>query len=81
MTIQRRAFITGLVGLFAAPAIVKAAWIMPVKKIVVPEFRFYSSLYRREFTVGEWEAVTDERLDWPTLRNEQFTTLRRGDLG
>jgi hypothetical protein len=67
MIIQRRVFLTGLVAAFAAPAIVKAAWIMPVKKVIVPEFRFYSSLYRREFTVEEWQAIEDDRLDAPVI--------------
>ena len=68
MIIQRRAFLTGLVAAFAAPVIVKAAWIMLVKKIIVPEFRFYSTLYEREMTVSEFEAICDERLNLPLLR-------------
>jgi len=33
--ISRRGFVTGLVGLLAAPAIVKYEWIMPVKSPVI----------------------------------------------
>lgn len=68
MILQRRQFLTGLVAAITAPAVVKAAWIMPVKKIIVPDFRFYSSLYKREFTPGEWAQISDERLDMPLLR-------------
>jgi hypothetical protein len=36
---SRRKFITGLVGLVAAPAVVKASSLMAVRSIVVPEPR------------------------------------------
>ena len=35
---SRRGFLTGLVGLVAAPAVCKAEWLMPVKAIHVPRF-------------------------------------------
>jgi hypothetical protein len=33
---SRRGFLTGLVGLVAAPAVCKAEWLMPVKAIIKP---------------------------------------------
>lgn len=33
----RRGFIASIGALFAAPAIVKAEWIMPVRSIIMPE--------------------------------------------
>lgn len=37
MILPRRKFLTGLVGLIAAPAVCKAEFLMPVKKIWMPE--------------------------------------------
>lgn len=37
MTLARRSFLTGLVGLVAAPAIVRVASIMPVRAMVEPD--------------------------------------------
>lgn len=37
MDINRRGLLTGLISSLAAPAICKAEFLMPVKKIIVPE--------------------------------------------
>lgn len=65
MIIARRKLLTGLIGLIAAPAIVKIEWIMPVKKIIEPPFIFYSSLYKREMTAAEFAQIVDPRLALP----------------
>jgi hypothetical protein len=39
LLMPRRKFLTGLMGLVAAPAVVKAASLMPVK-VIQPEFQF-----------------------------------------
>lgn len=36
--LQRRSFITGLISLVAAPAIVRAGSLMPVKMMIEPKF-------------------------------------------
>jgi len=48
---NRRAFITGLASLIAAPAIVRVSSIMPIKVMPEPEV-----LYR---TIHWWEDLTD----------------------
>jgi hypothetical protein len=40
--IRRRGFITGLVALVAAPAIVRAGSLMPVKVMIEPGIRYHS---------------------------------------
>jgi hypothetical protein len=45
--INRRGLITGLVSFIAAPAIVRAASLMPVKSLPIP-FRVYDNAWVRE---------------------------------
>lgn len=47
MTLSRRSLITGLASFLAAPAIVRASSIMPVKAWAEPIF-----------SVGQWEGIT-----------------------
>jgi hypothetical protein len=57
---SRRGFITGLVSLIAAPAIVRVANIMPVRSIIVPgfdsSFEAYTSLFQwqLDLVVEDW---------------------------
>lgn len=58
MTPSRRSFITGLVAFAAAPAIVRASSLMPVKAIR-PDEDIYALLAQR---IRECEAVTRQNM-------------------
>ena len=74
--IHRRSFITGLISLVAAPAIVRAGSLMPVKVIGptmiefhLPDFKVYEVPFPEEFklrldgahTMAWWEKTWFER--------------------
>lgn len=70
--LARRGFLMGLGSLVAAPAIVRAASLMPVKAIVVPakhEFIFRTSLPQ-----GTWRMINDGSI------NKNFENLLFNDL-
>lgn len=73
MEISRRSLITGLVGLIAAPAIVRAENLMPVRLPLVMRkpMVFGRAMLNGEF-VGDWQKVADDMLSFqmnsgPTL--------------
>jgi hypothetical protein len=60
MNLSRRGLITGLISFVAAPAIVRAASLMPVKALEAEfEFSGFYSLYSTGF-YGEMCAITRE---------------------
>lgn len=67
---NRRSFITGLVGLVAAPAIVKAELLMPLRGIVMPLYGVGPMMTATEVRWRRWQQDVfygfDLRdLDWP----------------
>lgn len=64
MITSRRGFLTGLVGLVAAPAIVRASSLMPVK-VVEPDWilpNYGSNLWahvRNDKPIGRWITCTE----------------------
>lgn len=61
MIIPRRSFITGLVSLIAAPAIVRAGSLMPVKAIDIVDIREWrpdiSFNYNNLFSIKVWSQT------------------------
>lgn len=51
MIIKRRAFLAGLASVFAAPAIVRAESLMPVRSILVPRLPFPCSVAEGDLIV------------------------------
>jgi len=84
--IQRRAFLTGLIGIIAAPAIVRASSLMPVKAL--PAEFFYNDTW---VDVSRWTTLTIEDIDRtvrrlkaigvPAYRGEYLGICFRSDLG
>ena len=56
MSFTRRSLITGIVSLVAAPAIVHASSLMPVKPIK-PTFDILTNAWRSHYGIVEWPAV------------------------
>lgn len=61
MITSRRSFITGLVSFVAAPAIVKAEALMPVKVIVPDVHRF---IFRQSIPRGTWRQINYGAVDY-----------------
>lgn len=59
METSRRSFITGLVSFIAAPAIVRAGSLMPVKAIP-PEYESFTSYFGwdRDYVAHDWRHVS-----------------------
>jgi len=64
MIIERRSFVGGLIGLVAAPAIVKAASLMPLRgeKLIMPPKVIVPRSRRLRITTVAWEVRTDRPL-------------------
>lgn len=68
MNIHRRAFITGLVGLIAAPAIVRASSLMPVRSLRLdPGLETLNHWVNRN---GVW--VVDRQIVIRRIRPDEF---------
>jgi hypothetical protein len=70
MNLSRRSLIAGLVSLVAAPAIVRASSLMPVRAL------------RHDVISEEWIAAAQERLrrKWVSERGGLYASLQSGDL-
>lgn len=66
---KRRSFITGLIGLVASPAIVKAEWLMPLPKIIKPKIHTY--LQVGDIITFEWPQEGEARLFIVTANSEK----------
>jgi hypothetical protein len=64
---SRRGFLTGLVGLVAAPAVCKAEWLMPVKAIIKPR------------TASDIWALQQESLDRLEVLNARLLSRLHAD--
>ena len=81
LILPRRKFLTGLMGLFAAPAVVRASSLMPVKSFVAvdlppspPGFRRLTLVdYRKVFEPGLQKLFDDMYED----RSEQWNNVFR----
>lgn len=65
LILPRRRFLTGLATLFAAPAIVRAASLMPVK---AAEPEGYTVVFRTSLPIGSWRKMWHEQ--WAELAAE-----------
>lgn len=74
MIIQRRAFLTGLASLLAAPAIVKASSLMPVKAIREPTNEEMMALLKQR--MDEAYQVTRESMARILYGNPDFVPQR-----
>jgi hypothetical protein len=77
VVLPRRSFLTGLTGLIAAPAVVRASALMPIKVWTPPRelWRIPSS----QWTDAEWDAATRAlRGRWPSQWTEIEWRLAEG---
>jgi len=81
LLMPRRKFLTGLLGLVAAPAVVKATSLMPVKSFVEVELRPPPAGFRR-LTLAEYRRIFEPGLqklfdDMYEDRSEQWAGIFR----
>lgn len=81
MVIQtRRGFLTGLVGALAAPAIVKAEFLMPVKSFELPSAPVimtlpeYGDFLREELSNLIWQIMPAETPFLTLIKSQSFNS-------
>jgi len=65
--ITRRGLVGGLVGIIAAPAIVRASSLMPVKAIFPAEWEELAFTINKTvtgMTIVTWEVIAEPRVGW-----------------
>jgi hypothetical protein len=77
MTLSRRSLITGLISLVAAPAIVRAGSLMPVKQMLSPTVMediiditrraFVPRLYAQSGSLRYWNSGEDQIVHWSNV--------------
>jgi hypothetical protein len=55
---ERRSFLKGIIGLIAAPAIVKSEILMPVKEIIVPDGIVLKTITHPYLSLAEVAEIT-----------------------
>lgn len=75
--IGRRGFITGLVSLVAAPAIVRAGSLMPVRVVIEP-YGIGPNMTATEI-IERFNELVSSRLDWTKNWHASYTYLA-GDM-
>jgi len=68
---DRRSFLKGIVGLIAAPAIVKSEILMPVKEIIVPDGVALKTIHHPYLSLAEAAEITRKAFI-PKLIEQQY---------